>query len=155
MANEIEKCLSAKSAGNSADFVADIFPSRTSKNFSTETVIADTGCSKTICGEMIAKELGSTIKPLDAPIKITSATGARLNIIGTATLYVSLPQVQGAKKRVDCCILRGNMVDREILLSLSTLKKWNLVHTSFPMETVDQYLIRKNNFNGNKSYSNI
>merc|ERR1712030_137121 len=48
-------------------------------------------------------------------------------------------------KRLRCLILRGSGVDREVLVSCKMLKKWGLLHSSFPHEPVEDFCDRKNN----------
>ena len=52
----------------------------------------------------------------------------------------------GKTKKLTCFILRGNSMDREILISIEMLRKWNLVHPTFPHETVSNYVKRKIKF---------
>merc|ERR1711888_89831 len=46
-------------------------------------------------------------------------------------------------KRLRCLILRGAGVDREVLVSCEMLKKWGLIHSSFPHETVEDFCKKK------------
>merc|ERR1712002_1272057 len=48
-------------------------------------------------------------------------------------------------KKLECLILRGKAVDREILISCETLLKWDLIHSSFGQETVTDYCTRTYN----------
>ena len=61
-------------------------------------VIWDTGCSKSIISEEAVKALGSQITELDRSLKIISASGEALSIIGTADIFIQT-QVTGKKKR--------------------------------------------------------
>ena len=45
---------------------------------------------------------------------------------------------------MQAAVLRGNHSDREILLSLQVLKKWDLVHSSFLAETVSSFISNYN-----------
>ena len=36
--------------------------------------------------------------------------------------------------------MRGNKVDREILISSQMLKAWDMIHPSFPNETISTYV---------------
>merc|ERR1712082_524508 len=47
-------------------------------------------------------------------------------------------------KKLECLVLRANSVDREILISCDTLKKWDLIHSTFGKETVTDYINRNN-----------
>ena len=52
--------------------------------------------------------------------------------------------------------LRGEAVDREILISYETLLKWDLIHSSFGQVTVTDYCIRNStNYNRNLKRSKI
>ena len=50
-------------------------------------------------------------------------------------------------KRVKAAVLEGNEIDREILISLELLQSWDLVTSTFPHETISDYIIRKNKEN--------
>ena len=49
-------------------------------------------------------------------------------------------QVLGKTKRLNCLVLRGSNVDREILISGKMLKLWNMIHPSFPHESIETYI---------------
>ena len=53
--------------------------------------------------------------------------------------YVKLP-VLGKIKRLTCLVLRGKEVDREILISCQMLKRWDMIHSTFPAQTISQYI---------------
>ena len=40
----------------------------------------------------------------------------------------------------NCLVLRGENVDREILISGKMLKLWDMIHPSFPHETISTYV---------------
>merc|ERR1712215_547200 len=88
-------------------------------------------------GETMARESKLTIKR-----NVHEALGNRLDIIGTADMWVKIAAI-GKMKKLRCLILRGLGVDREILISCKMLKRWNLIHESFPHETVDNFVKRK------------
>ena len=46
----------------------------------------------------------------------------------------------GKLKKMDILVLRGNDVDREVLICGQLLKKWNLIHPTFPWQTVQDYI---------------
>merc|ERR1712002_710527 len=48
-------------------------------------------------------------------------------------------------KKLECLVLRGKAVDREILILCETLQKWDLIHSSFGQETVTDYCTRTYN----------
>ena len=73
-----------------------------------------------IVGETIAREAKIKIFKLTKDRFVTEASGNRLNIIGTCEFYVKLSFLRTAKK-ITCLVLRGEAVDREILISCETL----------------------------------
>ena len=86
---------------------------------------------------------------------ITEASGNLLNIIGVCELFIKLPFVKSTKK-VECLVLRGSAVDREILISCDMLLKWDLIHSSFGRETVTDYFIRNlTHYNSNLKRSKV
>ena len=103
-------------------------------------VIWDTGCSKSIISEKAVRALGSQITELDRPLKIIYASGEALSIIGTADIFIQT-QVTGKKKKMlQCCVLRGNKQNPEILVSLEEMKELRIVHPTFGRQTIDYFL---------------
>ena len=45
--------------------------------------------------------------------------------------------------KLEVAVLKGNSTDWEILQSLETLIKWDLVHKDFPRITLDKYIFKK------------
>ena len=66
---------------------------------------------------------------------------ATLEIIGSVILYLEAENMKG-RRRIECAVIEGNGV-REMLISLEYLKRWNIVHSTFPRENLDDYLLRK------------
>ena len=86
---------------------------------------------------------------------VTEASGNLLNIIGVCELFIKLPFVKSTKK-VECLVLRGSAVDREILISCDMLLKWDLIHSSFGRETVTDYFIQNStHYNSNLKRSKV
>ena len=104
-----------------------------------EKFLFDTGAQVCIMGETMARENKLKIKRLAKPKNIHEASGAKLDIIGSAKLFVKLASI-GKTKKLTCFILWGNSVDREILISIKMLRQCNLVHPMFPHETVSNYV---------------
>ena len=75
--------------------------------------------------------------------QIIEASGNLLNIIGSCDIFVKIPFIKTIK-RLECLVLRGNFVDREILVSCETLKNWDLIHSTFGRETVTSFINRCN-----------
>ena len=94
-----------------------------------------------IMGELMAKENRLAIKSLTKPRNVYEASGSRLDIIGTSDIWVKIAAI-GKIKKLRCLILRGSGVDREVFISCKMLKRWNLIHNSFPHETVDNFVKR-------------
>ena len=150
--DSVFQALSVKSAKASSSpvFQAEVFNSRTSTKGKTEELCADTGCSKPIIGAAICKEQKIPIKPLNNNMTITDASGRALNIVGTSTFFVKSQVFGGKMKMVKAAVLEGNDVDREILISLELLQSWDLVTSTFPHETISDYIIRKNKESNHK-----
>merc|ERR1711891_140605 len=108
----------------------------------TERLLMDSGAQVCIMGETMALENKLEIKSLKKPKNVHEASGRRLDIIGTADMWVKIGAVR-TMKRLRCLILRGSGVDREILVSCKMLKKWGLLHSSFPHETIKDFCNRK------------
>ena len=86
---------------------------------------------------------------------VTEASGNKLNIIGVCELFIKLPCLKSAKK-IECLVLRGSAVDREILISCETLLKWDLIHSSFGQETITDFFLRNStHYNRNLKRSKI
>ena len=72
-------------------------------------------------GQKGYKDNGLKISKLRTPRNIIEASGGKLDIVGQCEFYMKL-QVLGKTKRLNCLVLRGNNVDREILISGKMLK---------------------------------
>ena len=151
MGQQIFSALRAKSVKNSESpaIQGNIYPSRNSSRYTTESCIADTGCSHAVISENIVKDLKLSPKPFKENMTITDASGNSLDITGTITVFITAQVLGGSRRMVQAAVLRGNLVDREVLLSLELLKRWDLVHETFPNQTVSNYFSNKSN----KKYS--
>ena len=136
----IEKIKMAKETDNSAQGM--ISKNTDFRQARKEKFLFDSGAQVCIMGEIMAQENRLTIKSLTKPRNVYEASGNRLDIIGTADMWVKIAAI-GKMKKLRCLILRGSGVDREILISCKMLKRWNLIHESFPHETVDNFVKRK------------
>ena len=105
----------------------------------TEVFLFDTGASVSIIGEKVAQDNQIHVTRLDTPRNIYEASGHPFNIIGECEFYVKL-SVLGKVKRLTCLVLRGAEVDREILVSCSMLKKWDMIHETFLAQTLSDYI---------------
>merc|ERR1712215_78150 len=119
-----------------------------------ERLLLDSGAQVNIVGEAIAKDAKVKIIKLKQERFVTEASGNRLNIIGVCIFYIKLPCSKNPKK-LECLVLRGKSVDREILISCEALLKWDLTHSSFGQETVTDYCTRiKNSTNYSRNFEN-
>ena len=108
-----------------------------------------------IVGEAIARDAKVKIVKLQKERFVTEASGNKLNIIGVCELFIKLPCLKSAKK-IECLVLRGSAVDREILISCETLLKWDLIHSSFGQETITDFFLRNStHYNRNLKRSKI
>ena len=85
----------------------------------------------------MAKDNNFKINKLKSPRNIIEASGAPLDIVGECDFYIKL-SVLGKTKKVNCLVLRGNEIDREILISGKMLKAWRMIHPTFPNKSVEQ-----------------
>merc|ERR1712082_250155 len=95
-----------------------------------ERLLLDSGAQVNIVGEALAKDAKVKIIKLKHDRFMTEASGNRLNIFGVCIFFIKLPCLKNPK-RLECLVLRGKSVDREILVSCETLLKWDLIHSSF------------------------
>ena len=68
-----------------------------------------------------------------------------MDIIGKCKLFVNLP-VLGKIKRRTCLILSGKEMDREILINCQMLNQSDMMHPTFPAQTISTY-VRNLDFN--------
>ena len=152
MASKIKKAKTAKGmsyteggVSNSTDF----------RNSRTEMLLLDSGAQVNIVGEEIANDAKVKIYKLKQERFVTEASGNLLNIIGVCELFIKLPFVKSTKK-VECLVLRGSAVDREILISCDMLIKWDLIHSTFGRETVTDFIHRNStHYNSNSKLNKI
>ena len=71
------------------------------------------------------------------------ASGKNLEILGTVKFYLEA-EVLGGRKMVEAAVIRGEGT-KEVLVSLGLMKAWDIIHQSFPEETVTDYLFKLNN----------
>ena len=76
-----------------------------------EKFLMDSGAQVCIMGEAMATDNKLEIKSLTKPRNVHEASGRRLDIIGTADMWVKIAAIN-TMKRLRCLILRGSGVDR-------------------------------------------
>ena len=91
-----------------------------------------------IVGEDIIKDIGVKVYKLKEERIVTKASGNKLEIISVCDIFIKLSCIKSPKK-LQCLVLRGSHVDREILISCDILVKWDLLHNTFGQETVSDY----------------
>ena len=111
------------------------------RNARYKVFLFDSGAGVNIIGETIAIDNKIKVYKLQQKHQIVEASGYLLDIIGSCEIFVKIPFLKTIKK-LECLVLRGNDVDREILVSCETLKKWDIIHCTFGQETVTSYINR-------------
>ena len=111
------------------------------RNARDEVFLFASGAGVNIIGENIAIDNKIKVYKLQQKRQIVEASGNLLDIIGSCEIFVKIPFLKTIKK-LECLVLRGNDVDREILVSCETLKKWDIIHCTFGQETVTNYINR-------------
>ena len=86
------------------------------RNSKAETFLLDSGAGVNIIGEDIAIDLKVKVYKLKQKRYVTEASGNLLNIIGSCEIFCKITFVKSTKK-LECLVLRGNSVDRVILIS--------------------------------------
>ena len=157
LGEEIERCYRAKTVSDGTEDTAVVFADLHSKlaggKKSREIAIMDSGCTRDIVSEDIARDLGLQIQKLDRQLNIVTADGSILNIKVTTTLFFACQATGDRKRKLECAVLSGGK-DREVLVSLKNLKKMGLIHPTFPNQTVYDFLHTYSNKN-EKSYSSV
>merc|ERR1711936_852155 len=142
----VKKTKNSKGMSHSDGLVSNSLDFRSAR---VEILLLDSGAQVNIVGEAIAKGTKVKIVKLKKERFVTEASGNRLNIIGVCIFYIKLPCLKNPKK-LECLVLRGKSVDREILISCEALLKWDLIHSTFGQETVTNYC---NRINSTTNYS--
>jgi hypothetical protein len=93
-----------------------------------------------VISDKIIHTMNIPIRPFRNKLNIVDASGNSLRLLGSATFFITIPQVLGEKvERVEAAVLADNDVDSELLVSLSLLLAWDLVPPLFPRQTVSAY----------------
>ena len=79
-------------------------------------------CSKDIISEQIVRALGVNVSELDRHLRIITASGDNLDILGTCNICIKT-QVTGQGGKT----LEGNKAEREVLVSLKNMNKTRTV----------------------------
>ena len=109
------KVKRAKTAQGQSHTEGQISNSTSFRNANDEMFLLDSGAGVNIIGEDIAIDSNIKVYKLKQKHLITEASGNLLNIIGSCDIFVKIPFIKTIKK-LECLVLRGNCVDREILV---------------------------------------
>merc|ERR1711936_1495026 len=144
----VKKTKNSKGMSHADGLVSNSLDFRSAR---VEILLLDSGAQVNIVGEAIARDAKVRIIKLKQERFVTEASGNRLNIIGVCIFYIKLPCLNNPKK-LECLVLRGKSVDREILISCEALLKWDLIHSTFGQETVTNYCNRINSTNYSRNF---
>lgn len=97
----------------------------------------DSGCSFPLTSTAVVEALGIEVKPLKEKLEMLDASNRIMEIIGTARIYID-NEVLGGHKCVEAAVIESEK--KETLISLGLLKKWDLLHDSFPFQTISDYV---------------
>ena len=140
LAEEIGRVKLARKERTSPTIEGIISGSRNMKNSTIQPFVCDTGCSWPVISDKIILKMGIPSRPFKQKMNIVDASGNSLNLLGSSTFFITIPQVLGEKvERVEAAVLADNDVDAELLVSLSLLIEWDLVPPQFPRQTVSAY----------------
>ena len=105
--------------------------------------IMDSGCTYPLTTMTVTEATKKKVQPLTSEVIIVEASGKNLEILGTVKFYLEA-DVLGGRKMVEAAVIRGEGT-KEILVSLSLMKSWDIIHQSFPEETVSDYFFKLTN----------
>ena len=105
--------------------------------------IMDSGCTYPLTTMTVTQAIKMKVTPLSRELIIVEASGKNLEILGVVRVFLEA-DVLGGRKLVEAAVIRGEGT-KEILVSLSLMKSWDLIHQSFPFETVSDYFYKMNN----------
>ena len=112
--------------------------------------VMDSGCSFPLTSTAVVEALGIEVKPLKEKLEMLDASNRIMEIIGTARIYID-NEVLGGRKCVEAAVTESNK--KETLIYLGLLKKWDLVHESFPFQTISDYVYQNRRNKVHKAYS--
>ena len=116
---------------------------RNGERWTDVAAIMESGCTHPLTTFTVTEAIRKNINPLTRPIEIVEASGDNLKILGTVQAYLEC-EVLGGRKLVEAAVIEGEGAS-EVLVSLGLMKKWDLIHDSFPQETVSDFLTRMTN----------
>ena len=90
------------------------------------------------------------VKPLTEDLDIIYVSGRSLAILETVKMLID-NGILGGRKVVEAAVIHKER--KEILISLQLLKEWDIIHDSFPFQTMSDYIVSKNNNKQYQAYS--
>ena len=137
---KIGKAYIAKNNQSSPIMQGIISKNKNGKGGTEEKLIADSICSFPVISDQIVKKLDIRIKPFSQPVNILEASVNSLNLLGSAKLFIQLPQVFSNRiESVEAAVLAGNLVNTELLNLLDLLIAWDLIPPGFPNVILTTY----------------
>ena len=103
----------------------------------------DLGCTYPLTTMTVTQAIKMQVTPLSRELIIVEASGKNLEILGTVKFYLEA-DVLGGRKMVEAAVIRGEGT-KEVLVSLGLMKSWDIIHQTFPEETVSDYLYKLTN----------
>ena len=91
----------------------------------------------------VTEAIKMKVTPLARELVIVEASGKSLRILWTVRMFLET-DVLGGRKMIEAAVIQGEG-SKEVLVSLSLMKSLDLIHQSFPSETVSDYLYRLTN----------
>ena len=112
--------------------------------------VMDSGCSFPLTTTAITKALGIEVMPLKQKLEMLDASNRIMEIIGTARIFIE-SDILGGRKCVEAAVVEGEK--KETLISLQLLTRWDLIHYSFPFQTITEYCNDQKKNKHHKAYS--
>ena len=102
----------------------------------------DSGCTFPVTTTAVVEGIGAEVMPLTKNLDIIDALGRSLEIIGIVKMFIN-NRVLGGRKMVEAAVIQGER--KEMMISIQLFKKWDILHDSFPFQTVSDYIVSKDN----------
>ena len=87
----------------------------------------------------VVEGMRAEVKPLTEELDIIDAPGRSLPVLGTCKMFIE----NKIRKMMDAAVIQRDR--KETLISLKLLKNRDLIHDSFPFQTVSDYIVNKVN----------
>ena len=110
-------------------------------------IMADSGASISIVPATIAKKARMKITRIESNLTMVTANNSEMSLLGEVRFWVALPAFPGRLKLVNAVVVDCGPEDSEILLGYPELKKFGLIHDSFPFQSVQDFIQEYNDNN--------